>query len=116
LRVGEQQCGSGEFFGRGPAAHRDPGVEEAPDVRVVVDSVYGYADGWQKTGATEGMHDELRRQCRIAVGRKPEPTAAVIDSQSVKAAETVAKSGRQLPSVGGFGYEECAASVRSARR
>ncbi len=57
-------------------------------------TVYGYADGWQKTGATEGMHDELRRQCRIAVGRKPEPTAAVIDSQSVKAAETVAKSGR----------------------
>ncbi|MGH3224043.1 MAG: transposase [Streptosporangiaceae bacterium] len=57
-------------------------------------TVYDYADGWQKTGATEGMHDELRRQCRIAAGRKPEPTAAVIDSQSVKAAETVAKSSR----------------------
>ena len=36
----------------------------------------------------------LRRQCRIAVGRKPEPTAAIIDSQSVKAAETVARPGR----------------------
>ena len=46
-------------------------------------TVYDYTDGWQKTGATEGMHDELRRQCRIAAGRKPEPTAAVIDSQSV---------------------------------
>ena len=57
-------------------------------------TVYDYADGWQKTGATEGMHDELRRQCRIAAGRTPEPTAAVIDSQSVKAAETVAKPGR----------------------
>ena len=57
-------------------------------------TVYDYTDGWQKTGATEGMHDELRRQCRIAAGRKPEPTAAVIDSQSVKAAETVAKPGR----------------------
>ena len=31
------------------------------------------------------MHGELRRQCRIATGRKPEPSAAVIDSQSVKA-------------------------------
>jgi transposase len=57
-------------------------------------TVYDYADGWQKTGATEGMHDELRRQCRIAAGRTPEPTAAVIDSQSVKAAETVARPGR----------------------
>ena len=40
------------------------------------------------------MHDELRRQCRIAAGRRPEPTAAVIDSQSVKAAETVASGSR----------------------
>ena len=50
--------------------------------------------GWQDSGATEAMHDELRRQCRIAAGRKPEPTAAVIDSQSVKAAETVARASR----------------------
>jgi len=40
------------------------------------------------------MHDELRRQCRIAAGRAPEPTAAVIDSQSVKAAEEVARASR----------------------
>ena len=40
------------------------------------------------------MHDELRRQCRIAAGREPGPTAAVIDSQSVKAAETVAAASR----------------------
>jgi transposase len=49
---------------------------------------------WQEEGATEMMHDELRRQCRIAAGRKPEPTAAIIDSQSVKAAETVSKGSR----------------------
>ncbi len=40
------------------------------------------------------MHDELRRQCRIAAGRDPGPTAAVIDSQSVRAAETVGKPSR----------------------
>jgi transposase len=57
-------------------------------------TVYGALDGWGKSGATETMHDELRRQCRIAAGRTPEPTAAVIDSQSVKAAEQVAGSGR----------------------
>lgn len=40
------------------------------------------------------MHDELRRQCRIAAARDPEPTAAIIDSQSVRAAETVGKGSR----------------------
>ena len=40
------------------------------------------------------MHDELRGQCRIAAGRTPEPTAAVIDSQSVRAAEEVCRAGR----------------------
>lgn len=44
--------------------------------------------------ATEKMHDEPRRQCRIAAGRRPAPAAAVTDSQSVKAAETVGKDSR----------------------
>jgi putative transposase len=57
-------------------------------------TIYDYASGWEKTGATGTMHDELRRQCRIAAGRDPEPTAAIIDSQSVKAAETVGKPSR----------------------
>ncbi len=39
LRVGEQQSCSGEFFGDGPAAHWDLSVEEAPDVRVIIDPV-----------------------------------------------------------------------------
>ena len=33
-------------------------------------TVYDVADGWHKSGATGKMHDELRRQCRIAAGRK----------------------------------------------
>ena len=40
------------------------------------------------------MHGNLRAQCRIADRRRPEPTAAVIDSQSVKAAETVGRTSR----------------------
>ena len=56
--------------------------------------VYDVLDRWEKTGATGRMHDELRRACRIAAGRRPEPTAAVIDSQSVRAAETVSKDSR----------------------
>jgi transposase len=57
-------------------------------------TVYDVLDGWQGCGATEAMHHELRRQCRLAAGRKPEPSAAIIDSQSVKAAETVGKGSR----------------------
>jgi putative transposase len=57
-------------------------------------TIYEYASGWQKSGATEDMHDELRRQCRIAAGCDLEPTAAIIDSQSVRAAETVGKGSR----------------------
>jgi hypothetical protein len=52
------------------------------------------ADGWHRSGATEAMHHQLRRACRIAAGREPEPTAAVIDSQSVRAADTVPKATR----------------------
>src|SRR5258708_19320448 len=56
--------------------------------------VYASRDGGQAPGATAAMHDELRELCRIAAGRSPEPTAAVIDSQSVKAAEQVARASR----------------------
>ena len=57
-------------------------------------AIYDIRAGWQASGATEAMHGELRDQCRIAAGRKPQPTAAVIDSQSVKVAEEVARAGR----------------------
>jgi len=35
-------------------------------------TVYDVADGWH-SGATEKMHNELRRQCRIVAGRKSAP-------------------------------------------
>jgi len=57
-------------------------------------SVYYSAASWQKSNAIAHMHDDLRDQVRIAAGRDPQPTAAIIDSQSVKAAETVARTQR----------------------
>jgi transposase len=57
-------------------------------------TVYDVLDGWQESGATEALHGELRTRCRIAADRSPEPTAAIIDSQSVRAAETVGKASR----------------------
>ena len=60
-------------------------------------TIYDTMAGWQASGATEAIHGELREQCRIAAGRKPQPTVAVIDSQSVKAAEEVARPSRPRP-------------------
>jgi transposase len=57
-------------------------------------TVYGYVRDWQASGATRRMHDELREQVRVLAGRSPAPTAAIIDSQSVKAADTVGKDSR----------------------
>ena len=57
-------------------------------------TVFGYLRDWQASGATERMHGQLRDACRIASGRTPGPTAAIIDSQSVKAAEEVARASR----------------------
>jgi transposase len=57
-------------------------------------TVYGYVRDWQASGATRRMHDELREAVRVLAGRSPAPTAAIIDSQSVKAADTVGKHSR----------------------
>jgi hypothetical protein len=40
------------------------------------------------------LHDTLRTLVRMAAGRYAEPTAAVIDPQSVRAADTVPKASR----------------------
>jgi IS5 family transposase len=45
-------------------------------------------------GATIALHDALRAAVRLAAGSTVEPTAAVIDSQSVRAAPTVPRSSR----------------------
>jgi transposase len=57
-------------------------------------TVYHYVRTWQVSGATRRMHDELREAVRVLAGRRPAPTAAIIDSQSVKAAGTVGKDSR----------------------
>src|SRR5215475_7195651 len=57
-------------------------------------TVYGVFQRWNGTGATIALHDALRAQVRLSAGRAAEPTAAVIDSQSVRAAATVPGASR----------------------
>jgi putative transposase len=49
--------------------------------------VYKYFRRWQKDGTWQRINDVLRRHVRQREGRNPEPTAAIIDSQSVKTTE-----------------------------
>ena len=57
-------------------------------------TVYYWTAKWQASGATETMHGQLRTQVRLLAGRKGTPTAAIIDSQSVKGAEQVTRASR----------------------
>jgi putative transposase len=57
-------------------------------------TVYGYFAAWRDDGTLARLHDALRAQVRTAAGRHLEPTAAVIDSQSVRAADTVPRASR----------------------
>lgn len=53
--------------------------------------VYRYFRRFERAEATIGLVDHLRGLLRESVGRTREPTAAVIDSQSVHVAATVSK-------------------------
>ena len=52
-------------------------------------TVYDIFRRWTKLGAWHRINDALRERVRVGEGRKATPTAAVIDSQSVRAADTV---------------------------
>src|SRR5438270_13869545 len=47
-------------------------------------TVYGWFRRWRLDGTWERLHTALRERLRSAVGRNPQPSAAVVDSQSVK--------------------------------
>ena len=57
-------------------------------------TVYWWADKWQADGSAERMHDDLRDRVRITAGRQAAPTAAIIDSQSVKGSEMISRTRR----------------------
>ena len=50
-------------------------------------SVHDYFDLWTYDGTLERIHHALYEQCREQAQRDANPTAAIIDSQSVKSAE-----------------------------
>ncbi len=57
-------------------------------------TVYGYFRDWSNDGTLKALHDALREQVRVSEGRGPEPSAGIVDSQSVKGADTVGAASR----------------------
>jgi transposase len=57
-------------------------------------TVYNYLAAWEAAGVTQQILDGLRDRFRLREGRTSEPTAGIIDSQSVRAAETVPSTSR----------------------
>jgi putative transposase len=54
-------------------------------------TVFHYFNTWRKCGVWKKIHDKLHERLREKEGREAQPTAAIIDSQSVKTGE---KGGR----------------------
>jgi transposase len=95
---------------RGGRPEKHPRREIVDAIRYIVDNgckwramphdlppwrtVYGFFRRWANSGVIGRIRDQLREQIRIRMGRCPNPVTAVIDSQSVKAAETAAKDTR----------------------
>ena len=50
-------------------------------------TVYTYFRNWRQDGTWQELNDALRREVRTQAGRQAEPSAAILDSQSVKTTE-----------------------------
>lgn len=57
-------------------------------------TVYGYFAAWSADGTIRRIHDALRDQVRTQEGRDERPSAAIIDAQVVKGADTVGAGSR----------------------
>lgn len=95
-------------IGGRPEAH--PRREIVDAIRYVVDAdckwralpgdfppwstVYKFFARWTAAGVVAVLRDQLRRKIRTTVGKTPQAVAVIIDSQSVKAAETVGRNSR----------------------
>ncbi len=50
-------------------------------------TVYTYFNNWKKDNTWKTIHNTLRDKVRVKAGKKKQPTAGIIDSQSVKTTE-----------------------------
>lgn len=58
------------------------------------EAVYAFFQRWSQRGLPQRLVDRLRGRLRVGLGREVQPSAAIVDSQSVKAADTVGADSR----------------------
>jgi putative transposase len=56
-------------------------------------TIYDYFVLWHDAGIFEAINARLRKDARLLAGRNPDPTAGIIDSQSVKIVANIGYSG-----------------------
>jgi transposase len=62
------------------------------------DAVYAFFQRWSQRGLPQQLVQRLRARLRTGVGREVQPSAAILDSQTVKAADTVGANTRGFDS------------------
>jgi transposase len=77
-----------------PGAHRLRLAALLPHDFPPPGTVYWWFATWAADGTLARLHDALRERVRVAAGRRPAPSAAIIDSQSVRVADTVPSHSR----------------------
>jgi transposase len=62
------------------------------------EAVYAFFQRWSQRGLPQRLVERLRGRLRTGVGRDAQPSAAIVDSQSVKGADTVGAATRGFDS------------------
>ena len=55
-------------------------------------TAWSYFRRWREDGTWQHLHDSVRADVRRDAGRDPQPSAAILDSQSVKTVECVIRA------------------------
>ncbi len=61
-------------------------------------AVYAFFQRWSERGLPQRLVDRLRGRLRLGLGRQVQPSAAIVDSQSVKGADVVGADSRGFDS------------------